>query len=254
MTQKRLQVVPEPSIILWDIEATSLNADFGHLLCVGWKRLGEKKVNIIRLDDYPSFKRDKQNDKRVAFDTYTALSQASIWVTWYGVKFDVPFVNSRLLAHGFGPMPPIKHIDGWWVCRQNLKLSSNRLQSCSDFFDLDDKTPLSRKIWKRASKGDKEAIDEVVEHCEADVFVLEQAYLKLRPLMHNHPNRALLVSDITDKKGKPIAYCPICAAKNCMGVGPERPVKVARTQLYRCGKCGGWSQGPPKRDKNIFIR
>ena len=39
-----------PKILFWDIESTHLCADFGVVLCIGYKFLGDKAPTIIRID------------------------------------------------------------------------------------------------------------------------------------------------------------------------------------------------------------
>ena len=46
-------------IILFDIETTNLKANFGHILCFGYKELGSKRTKVLSISDYPSaFKKD----------------------------------------------------------------------------------------------------------------------------------------------------------------------------------------------------
>ena len=130
--------MPKPKkarIILWDIESYNLNANFGYVLCVGWKVLGEKKVNVIKISDYELFDRDPTNDREVVREARDVLTDADAWVTWYGGGFDEPFINSRLLNHGLSPMPPMgsAHIDGWKIARYKMTLNSNRLASVTAF-------------------------------------------------------------------------------------------------------------------------
>ena len=47
------------------------------------------------------------------------------------------------------------------------------------------KTRLDWDVWKRAMRGDKEGLDEVVRHCEIDVRVLAEAYWRLLPYVRN---------------------------------------------------------------------
>lgn len=225
--------MPATKIIAWDLETTNLNANFGYLLCGGWKVLGEKKAHVIDITQTKNFKKDCTNDKELCKRLYDVLSEADMWITWFGCYFDVPYLNSRLLRHDLPPLPPVPHLDGWKVARYKLKLNSNRLQSVTSFLGLDDKTPLDGPTWVRAMAGHRKSIRYVVEHCRQDCEVLEQVYQKLKPLAQGHPNLNLLQ--------KTTIACPRCGANKLQCRGTQ----VTTTQVYQrfhCTACGGWSR------------
>lgn len=215
-------------VCIWDIESTSLNATFGFVLCVGWKWLGEKKVHIAKTTD---FGKNHWDDKGVVMKAVKEISEADMWVTWYGSRFDVPFLNTRLILHGKPPMPPIAHWDGWRVARNHLKMSSNRLATISEFFGLSPKTPVRGDAWVKASVGHGPSLKYVVDHCVQDVLTLEQAYLKLRPLTKDHPNLGIF--------NKEMRCCPACQSVHIH----KRGTRIARSrayQRYQCDDCGLW--------------
>lgn len=234
------------NVILWDLESTNLNADFGYLLCFGWKRLGSKGAQVVSITDFPRFKHDPTNDKDLVIAAAKILSEADVIVGHYSQRFDLPMLQSRLLYHGLKPIPPIPHVDTWRIARYEMHLHSNRLASVAAFLGLQEKTPLSGPIWIKASAGHKPSIKYVVEHCRQDVIVLEEAYKKIRCLCKVHPNVALV-----DGKAD---TCPICEETGHMQSRGFRISRTAKTQRFQCQKCGGWSSGKPERVKNIIIR
>lgn len=233
-------------VCFFDIESTNLVADFGTLLCTSWKWAGENAVHTAAITDYKTFKKTPWDDKRLVRDVSAALSQADVWVTWYGQRFDVPFLNARLLSHGLPPMPPIPHVDAWRISRYQLKLSSNRLKNVSEFFELGErKTPLSGPIWVKARAGHGPSIKYVIEHCEADVRVLEEAYDQIKCLCPKHPN-----VNLTDKT---MEGCPKCGGKV-----QRRGTQIAQSrsyQRYQCQKCGGWCRArvADKREVHVSV-
>lgn len=229
-------------IVIWDIESSNLDADFATILCVGWKYLGDKKVNIIKISDSPTFKKDPTNDKWVVQEISKVLSEADMWITHYGRKFDVPMVNTKLLFWGLPPMPPVPHIDTWLISKYKLKLHSNRLATVSGMFGLDDKTPVLGRQWIKAIAGDKASLNYVYEHCKQDIIVLEQVYEKIKCLTTTHPN-VNLCDDSVDKP-----RCPICGNSNVHKRGYSI-ARVGKRQRYQCQKCGGWSTGKSIRSK-----
>jgi uncharacterized protein YprB with RNaseH-like and TPR domain len=236
----------EPKILIWDIESTGLNADFGVMLCIGYKWYGQKKVHIIGIDD------DKKNvctkckthngdDTSVAERFYPILEQADMQVSWYGKKFDEPLLRSRWLFNkGFGNIPPVFHVDLWETARKELKLSSNRLASVQSFLGLEDsKTAIDRQIWNRAGRGELAPLKYIKEHCRKDVLVLEQAYERLRPIIRvNRPNMRVIM-------GKDYA-CPTCGSGRLHRRGPRYTLNTKYYRFY-CVNCGSWCSSPPTR-------
>ena len=229
-----MSTLGEPKILIWDIETTNLVANIGNVLCIGYKWLGDKQTTIMSIRDYPvQLKADCTDDRRLVKDFSKVMEQADSQVTWYGKKFDYRFINTRLLYHDLPPLPPVKHFDGWEVARYKLKLHSNRLQVVQDFLDLPvSKTPLSFRELARSRSGHIPSLKSIEEHCYADVEVLEQAYLKIRPYAGEKHFNATLVSDDNDK-------CPTCGSKNIH----RRGLHMAITRLYqrwKCSNCGRW--------------
>lgn len=237
---------------LWDIEATNLNANFGFVLSVAVKDLGEDKVRVYSIDQYPSFKHDPTDDRALLKDACEDLSDAGAWVTWYGQRFDVPYINSRQILHQRAPMPQVPHIDGWRIAREKMALNSNRLASVSTFLGVQEKTPLNGPIWVRASAGHKPSLKYIVEHNVQDVIVLEEVYRRIRPLISNGPNLALLETG-GSADAVPGNACPICGEGRVVRRG-FGIAKTGRYQRYQCNGCGGWSKGKVERVEGVEAR
>lgn len=220
-------------LISWDLETSNLDADFGTILCAGWKVIGEGKPQVISLSEYPSFKTDPTNDKALLKDFTKILLGADVWVTWFGTYFDIPFLNARLLANHLPVVPPnFPHIDGWKTARNRLKLSNNRLNTVQSFLELEDeKSAVKGPIWRRAKVGHLPSLKYIIHHCKKDVLVLEQAYYRLLPLIIDHPNSGLM------KDGQ----CPACASDRLQKRG-FHIAKTRRYQRYQCQNCGAWSR------------
>lgn len=228
-------------ILFWDLETTNLNANYGYVLAFGYKFLGDKTPTVKTIAEYNSFKKSVIVDKELLQEAFVVLSQADMWVTWYGKRFDVPYINARLLKYNLGFLPPIPHVDGWEIARKKLRLNSNRLQSVSEFLGLANKTPVLGDQWIAAAAGSVKGIKYVADHCRRDVDILEQAYLKLRPLMRNHPYLARLRQGY-EEKGLPLNQCQVCESQGCY-VRRGKSVTLTRVyQRYCCKKCGSWTQ------------
>lgn len=179
-------------ILVYDIEATDLEASFGHCLCIGYKWLGERRTHVMALDDYPVVKDlAKEPDIHLVSAFHKLITEeADIVITFYGKEFDQKFLNTRMTLAGLPPMPPLgnSHIDLYYTCRHNLRMHSNRLQAVSETLGCPvSKTPVRADIWRRAQRGHQPSVQYVVDHCKRDIEILEWTYLKLRGFIRQHP-------------------------------------------------------------------
>lgn len=77
-----MKINTDPRILLWDLECTSLNADFGYLLCFGYKWFGEKHTRVVSINDFAEpFAEDATDDSEVAKAALAILGTADMWVT-----------------------------------------------------------------------------------------------------------------------------------------------------------------------------
>lgn len=242
-----MKTLPNPEgsarILLFDIEATQLKGDFGRLLSFGWKWFQKGKAQVKDITEFPKrFRRDPTDDRELAVFARRILEQADLWVTWYGKRFDIPFLNTRLLAHREPMIRPTSHDDGWEIARFNLKLHSNRLASVSAFLGLEEKTPLKPEVWTRATAGHPPSIHYVDQHCRQDVYVLEAAYEILRSYSKT-PTNINLTRDSEELVGK-LGACPVCGSSRLQSRG-HRLARTSKRRSFYCTNCGAWSAGPP---------
>lgn len=167
-----------------DIETTNLNAPFGKTLCWYIKSEGKNEYDKFCIDPKDVVNKDI-TDKHVIQALCDVLNshKYDIIMTYYGCRFDIPFVRSRALKHGidFPVQGETYHLDLYFATRSKLKLHSNRLASACEYFGISGKTGLSTSIWADATCGDAGSLKYIYEHNKGDVGILEQLYLKLRP-------------------------------------------------------------------------
>jgi uncharacterized protein YprB with RNaseH-like and TPR domain len=223
-------------LLAFDIEASNLNADFGIVLTFGSKIVGKGKPEVINILDYVGEDKDLiRAEKRMLKDICKVMLASDVWLAHFGIHYDLPFLNTRLLYHGLPVLPPnFPFIDTWKIARNRLKLRNNRLVTISEFLGTkDEKNAIKPEQWLRALGGHRASMAYIVEHNRRDVLVLEETYLRLRPLVLDHPNRNLV-----DGRGG----CGICGESKLQ----KRGFHVTRTrkyQRYQCTGCGGWSKG-----------
>lgn len=180
---------------IFDFEMTNLHADFGYALCGVIKNYHSDEVQVLRVDqcqqDTPKCACGLRHwdDLPLAVKLRDTLQEYQIIVSWNGLQFDIPFLNSRLLLGGekgitsafFGKA---RHKDLLQIARKSLATHSKRLDSVAKFFEFDNqKTPLEPKLWVAAAGGCSVSLDSIVEHCIADVLVLEEAFEKMKNLL-----------------------------------------------------------------------
>lgn len=234
-------------IVLFDIEASHLKADFGHMYCVAYKELGGGKPSVISVRDFPLFKKDNTSDKEVVKAFLRVLHSASMIVGHYSRRFDLPFVVTRMLANKIDDyVPRLPHVDTWELAVRNLALSSNRLANISEFLDISKKTPLEKREWQRAAGGHVASIKYIERHCVQDVIVLEETYKKLRFLSRTHPNVSIMENGTT-------SGCPVCGNVKLWKDGWYYG-RVTASQRYICPGCKASSMGKPARQVGEGVR
>src|SRR3989449_11784407 len=88
-----------PRIVILDIETSSLEADAGIVLGAG-------VLPETGKSEYFEAKRTGQ-EKALLVKLLKLLEAYDASVTWRGRGFDTPFLTTRLLKHGFEPLPPL---------------------------------------------------------------------------------------------------------------------------------------------------
>jgi uncharacterized protein YprB with RNaseH-like and TPR domain len=166
--------------VFLDIETTNLNADFAYMISYAMKVRGEDKVysGVISKEEIFS----GNFDKRLVSECVENLSKFKRIYTYYGTKFDLPFLRSRAVYHkiDFIPYGLIQHQDIYYLIRNKFRFSRNRLEGVTEFLGIEGKTKLSGNIWVRATIGDKESLDYILKHNIADVAILEKLYERVR--------------------------------------------------------------------------
>lgn len=227
-----LEMKNQPKILLWDIETDGINAD--RILCIGYKWRHEKKVHMLRAEDFP--REGLWCDKGIIKAFVKVFSEADYHVTWYGSRFDLPVVNARMIANGLKPLPPVAHVDLWKTARYQFRTGGgNRLAKWQDFLGItDEKTPVHPSVWIKARYGHQKSLQYIYEHCHYDVHVLEGVYKRLLPWVKDVPQTGLMVD--TD-------------AMACISCGEDalqrRGYHISRTRKYiryQCTSCGKWQR------------
>jgi len=167
-----------------DIEVSNLNANFGIMLSYCIKQSWNDKIlyGVINKGDVKKYDDDK-TDYRIIRKLIDDLLSLDRVCTHYGRRFDLPYIRTRALMMNidFPQFGSIVNDDTWLMARGKLKLNSNRLDTVERaLFGESGKTHIDFKYWIAASRGDKKALNYVLDHNKKDVLSLEKVYYRLR--------------------------------------------------------------------------
>lgn len=236
----------KPRIILWDIETShNLMAVFNLLnrdamlpsdniiqerfiISAAWKELGAKTIDSVSVVD-GRLPKKLTDDGYVCRKLHEVLSGADVIVAHNGDQYDIKFAETRMLAHGLKPLPPIPSIDTLSVARKRFLFNANNLDYLGQYLGVGRKKPTEKGLWLKVLQGNQQAIRKMVAYNKQDVALLERVFLKLQPYVANHINRQLMGGD----------GCPRCGSSAVQSRGVHRAVSRVY-QRYQCQDCGGW--------------
>jgi uncharacterized protein YprB with RNaseH-like and TPR domain len=173
------------STAVFDLETSDLAGDKGIILCGCIQSSTQKAMITFRTDDLNAgWKKGKRgDDSAVSKAIADCLSEHDVLVAHNGTRFDLPFLRTRLARWGMKRLPDLKVIDPLSIAWRKLRMTRNSLGNIADHIGIKDKkTPLNMSIWMDAIlNGSRKSMDLIVEHCVADVKVLEGVLNLVRP-------------------------------------------------------------------------
>jgi DNA polymerase elongation subunit (family B)/predicted RNA-binding Zn-ribbon protein involved in translation (DUF1610 family) len=241
----------KPRIILFDLETLpemskvmkyftgmsaypglTMKATHNTVICAGYKVLGDKKTSIINAWDYPArWKKNVNDDYAVIKAIADVLRDADAIVGHNSRRFDIKFLNTRLVYHGLPPIPKVPHIDTCQVAKSKLFLFNNRLNTVAEHLQCTLKLENGGwSLWERVMQRDKKAQDLMARYCKQDVDTLEEVFVKLRPFITILPNHNYYTDGTT-------VVCPNCGSSKLSRNG-LRATKQGPVQRFRCLDCG----------------
>lgn len=173
------------STAIFDLETSALEADRGVILCACIKSSKRRGIITIRTDKTsPTWHAGKRgNDKETTRQIAEILADHDVLVAHNGSRFDMPFLRSRMLRWNMKRLPDIKMVDPCSIAYRRFRLRSNSLAAVADHIGVTErKTPLDMSIWADAFlNGSRRAMNLIVEHCVADIKVLEGVLEVVKP-------------------------------------------------------------------------
>lgn len=176
-------------ILLWDIETSNLDADFGRIFCIGYKWYDESTVHCPSIV-LPEQGKSWDNAEHELIETFMQVYEtADISVTYNGILFDLPYINTKYMRyHSSGAPAPVAQTDLYWTVKSKTRLSRKSLQNLSYYLGGEyQKSGVEPRLWLAAREGNKAALRAIIQHCKIDVLALEEDYTRLRPFITKHP-------------------------------------------------------------------
>ena len=181
-------------VCVLDIETSSLKSDFGIVICAVMHTLGtDEKYKVCTID---LSNKDLLSEEKALLETLNSeLEQYDGVVTYFGSRFDIPFIRTRSLYHGLKPLSKKKSLDLYFTVKRVTNPSSRRLERINDILRISepdaspDKTRLGMSEWNGVVfNRDSKMLDYIIEHCIADVKILENAVWRFKDFL---PDRIL---------------------------------------------------------------
>jgi len=163
----------------FDTENSSLNAEFGIMLCYCIK---DGKTNKIHERSITKAELVKCLDKEVVASCVADLKKFDRIVTYFGKYYDFPFVRTRAVVHDipFMNYGELIHDDIYFIIKNKFKMTRNRLENtCRLLVGSTEKTHIDPTRWIKAMQGDSKAIAWILDHCRRDVRDLQRLYDKV---------------------------------------------------------------------------
>jgi hypothetical protein len=220
----------------WETSIIDFKTDW-YLLSFAYKVLGEKKVTVKALNDYPGYSKNKENDEALVADLWEVFNGADILLGHNLDKFDIRKANARFLTHGMPPPAPYKTLDTLKIARRSFKFDSSKLDDLGHYLGLGRKLPHTGfHLWRGCMDGDLKSWNLMKRYNAQDVTLLEKVYYAVRAWSSTHPNV---------NKGV-LQACPKCGSKNVQRRGFEYTA-LRQKQRYQCLSCHGWHSGPARK-------
>lgn len=196
------------------------------MLSFAWAGSENDRVHHRSLPDYPGYKRNKTNDKKLICDLWNLFDSNDVLVGHNIRRFDTRKANARFLHWGLKPPSPYVILDSYVEYKKIAYLDRNSL----DFIDKFTGGPgkMVTEGWplhRRAIGGDKSAWRILTKYNGVDVLRAKKVWNIIAPWKKNHP--ALFDTG-----------CKVCGSDNLHRRGPVRQSKTKFQ--FACLDCGHW--------------
>lgn len=165
-------------VAYWDLETWDLKPQFGPIMVASVLDAATDKMKTFRVDEYlrKDLAEDMTDDHALVVDLRDHLEEFHLTAGWYSKGFDLTHLRSRLVIHGERPLREMLHMDCIWYFKgwRGLRPMSSKMKHVAEFLGTEPKPDVAPEVWMKAKGGNRRALNEIVERCEADVRVTRQ--------------------------------------------------------------------------------
>jgi hypothetical protein len=259
----------EPRIILYDLETLpdlqaalenwpdlvspfpgkrpNMSAQVNSICSFGYRVFGESKSHGFNAWDFPSWRKDVNDDRPILKEASAVLADADAVITFNGRRFDEKFLQTRLGLHRMPFLRETQHIDLKSIVAKHLFLLNNRLKTAAKALLNDSKLDHDGwPLWVKVHGGidrkrDRRAEDVMGRYNLKDVDLMVPLFKVCRPFIKNVPNYNLF-------QVGGLNVCPKCESTRVQRRG-YHITKTSAYHRYHCQDCGSWSRTDAE-DKN----
>lgn len=118
-------------------------------------------------------------DKRLMQDMCEDLRKFDRVITYYGKRYDLPFLRTRSQGHGlnFPEYKELNHTDVYDIIKHKYSFRKRSLEATCRFFKIPSKGHrFGFEMWRKAFQGRKDAMKNILLHNIEDVESLKALY------------------------------------------------------------------------------
>lgn len=180
----------------------------------------------------------KDQDDTPILETFTELADKGyVFVAQNGDRFDRKVINGRLWLRGLPPVNNLLTLDTLKFSRQNMKLTSHKLNFKSRVLGLGGKDKMVFEDWIDVEHNNQTALRKMVKYCKKDVDDLQEIFWSLLPYVDKLPVPMGRIVN-TDRDS-----CPKCGETTLWKWG-TKPMISGLHQVWKCsapGCCYRWA-------------
>ena len=171
-------------------------------------------------------------DELLVLELWALFNNSDVIVAYNGRGFDVKEIQARFLMYGLPPTSPVKVIDPLLIVKDKFRLPFKSLKYVAEFLGVTQKLENSgNDLWKKATMGDEEALQEMLDYNKGDIITLREVYKKLQGWGNSGTNLALYNANHD-------TLCTNCGSDDITSLdGKYAYTAQRRYSLYRCNSC-----------------
>lgn len=146
-----------------------------HMISVAWKWAGSDRVYSKMIP------RGSRNDRELTKTIKRVMAHADVVIAHFGDGHDIPWIQTRCLVHGLGPLNEVLQVDTWKIARNRFKCFNNKLDYFAKKLGLGAKLDTTFGLWKDVLAGDRKARRTMLRYNKEDVRLLERVWKRIRP-------------------------------------------------------------------------